>query len=229
MSEFHVALDTSQGFSLAVADKEGRVLVKDNYDAVGRESDRLLLPWVMKHLESVNTTLKEVGRWTVGTGPGSFAGLRCGIAMVKGVALVSGAPLRGVPSAYALAAQAPAEAKCIGVLHDGRCGELLFERFLRMENGTLSMQGEPEPILPESLNQKSCQCDCYLTAQEVVMEMLPQGISATLIPGIPADALVNAPESLYPWPADWDACEVSTAPLYVRQAVFVKPAVLRKS
>ena len=229
MSEFHVALDTSQGFSLAIADKNGKILLKENFEAVGRESDRLLLPWVMRQLEAVGTTLKEVGRWTVGIGPGSFAGLRCGIAMVKGVALVSGAAMRGVPSAYALAAQAPDEARSVGVLHDGRCGELLFERFVREADGLLVMQDEPEPILPASLLQQSCKCDCYLTAQEAVIGMLPDGVSATLVNGVPASALVAAPEALYPWPADWDGCEKSTAPLYVRQAVFVKPAVLRKS
>lgn len=228
MSEFHVALDTSQGFSLAVADKEGNILLKENFEAVGRESDRLLLPWVLKQLENVHTTLKEVSRWTVGIGPGSFAGLRCGIAMVKGIAFASGAPVRGVPSAYALASQASPEEGNVGVLHDGRCGELLFERFVRQDDGVLVMQGESEPILPEALLQ-ACKCDCYITAQENVVGMLPEGVSATLLSGIPADALLKATDALYPWPENWDECEKSTAPLYVRQAVFVKPAVLRKS
>lgn len=228
MSIVSVALDTSMGFSLAIADEQGRLLLCEKLSAVGRESDRLLTPWVVECLKKAGSTLKEVARWTVGTGPGSFAGLRCGIAMAKGAALVSGATMRGVPSAYALACSAPAECTAVGVLHDGRCGELLFGRFLK-KNGEWMLEAAPEPILPEALLTEKYACEMYVTTQEEVVALMPEELRAkvSLMETISASALLKAPEKQYPWPADWAGCEASTEPLYVRQAVFVKPATLR--
>lgn len=228
MSIVSVALDTSMGFSLAIADEQGKLLLCEKLSAVGRESDRLLTPWVVDCLKKADSTLKEVVRWTVGTGPGSFAGLRCGIAMAKGAALVSGAMMRGVPSAYALASAAPAQLSNAGVLHDGRCGELLFERFLR-KDGEWTLDAAPEPILPAALLTEKYACEAYVTAQEEVSAMVPEELKKKLsvVETISAEALLEAPESQYPWPSDWAGCEASTEPLYVRQAVFVKPATLR--
>lgn len=228
MSKVVVALDTSLGFSVAIADEKGKLLLKDNLSAVGRESDRLMTPWLVACLEKAGSSLAEVQKWTLGIGPGSFAGLRCGIATAKGAALANGAFLRGVPSAYALATIAPKSAKTVGVLHDGRCGEFLFERFVR-ENGSWKLAGESEPILPAALLETSRACDCYVTLQPEILEICPNEISekTTVLEHLDASALLEAPEALYPWPTDWAGCESSTDPLYVRQAVFVKPATLR--
>lgn len=224
-----VSLDTSFGFSIAIADDDGGILVERALSAVGRESDRLLVPWIVESLAEAGATLKDVSRWTLGTGPGSFAGLRCGIAVAKGAAQASGAILRGVPSAYALATAAPGSAKTVGVIHDGRCGEFLFTRFLRDEAGTLVMEGTTEAIPPAALNEETRRCDSYVTLQKQLLEQAPKDVAerAIVVDSVPATALMAAPEALYPWPTDWNACEKSTEPLYVRQAVFVKPATLR--
>jgi len=229
MSKVVVALDTSLGFSVAIADEAGKVLLKENLSAVGRESDRLMTPWLVSCLEKAGSSLPEVQKWTLGIGPGSFAGLRCGIATAKGAALANGAFLRGVPSAYALVVAGASEnAASVGVLHDGRCGEFLFERFVR-ENGAWKLCGESEPVLPVTLLDADRTCDCYVTLQPEILEICPKEIvtKTFVLDHLDASALLSAPEALYPWPTDWAGCEASTEPLYVRQAVFVKPATLR--
>ena len=197
---FHASLDTSIGFSLAVLDGS-QVVLQATMPGMGRESDRLLTPWLMSQLATKGISLQEITHWTLGTGPGSFAGLRCGIAMVKGIVAVTGAVMRGVPSAYALAVQAATPvAQMVGVLHDGRCGQVLLAKFSRHADG-FRLADDPPPEIAECLKA---------------------------LPEIDASELARAPEALYPWPTDMAGMEQSTMPLYVRQAVFVKPAELRK-
>ena len=229
MKSLHAALDTSWGFSLALEEEPGKLLFQDQLTAVGRESDRLLIPWMTQCLEKAGASLGEVKRWTLGIGPGSFAGLRCGIAAAKGAALASGALLRGVPSAYALAQAVPGEPASVGILHDGRCGELLLTRFLRQEGGLLRMEGEPAPWKPAQLEEPERLCQAYGLLQPELRELCPATLreSLTVLPQVPTTLLLQAPEALYPWPQDLPAQERSVEPLYVRQAVFVKPAALR--
>ncbi len=222
------ALDTSLGFALAVR-RDGSLLLDAAIPAMGRESDRVLLPWLTEQLAQVGLKARDVERWTVGTGPGSFAGLRCGIALVKGVALVSGARLRGVPTSVAIAAALAGEGGAtMGVLHDGRCGQVLLARVAR-DGHLLSA---PEPLDPDALLSAENACDAYATLQAAQLPPLPEAVSARLhaAEGVSAARLLEASEELYPWPAEGDvqAAERSVEPLYVRQAVFVRAAELRK-
>ena len=61
-----------------------------------------LLPVLSALLEG-QAQAKDVGLIAVGTGPGSYTGLRVGIATAMGLAEASGAQLVGVPSVKALA------------------------------------------------------------------------------------------------------------------------------
>ena len=226
---FHASLDTSIGFSLAVLDDK-QVVLQATMPGMGRESDRLLTPWLMAQLATKSIPLQEITHWTLGTGPGSFAGLRCGIAMVKGIVAVTGAVMRGVPSAYALAVQGTTSAaQTVGVLHDGRCGQVLLAKFSRSADG-FCLADDPAPLEPQELLADANRCDCYATAQADSLPELPPEVASCMmaLPEINAAELARAPEALYPWPTDLAGMEQSTTPLYVRQAVFVKPAILRK-
>ena len=54
-------------------------------------------------LAAAGATLPDIDAFAVGLGPGSFSGIRTALAFAKGLSLPSGAPLRGFPSAAALA------------------------------------------------------------------------------------------------------------------------------
>jgi tRNA threonylcarbamoyl adenosine modification protein YeaZ len=81
----------------------------------------------------------------VGTGPGSFTGLRVAIATAMGIARGTGADLRGVPSleAMAFAELAPGEEACIVL--DARARELYFARYRRTE-GDVEVLAEPRVV-----------------------------------------------------------------------------------
>ncbi|MCA9643105.1 MAG: tRNA (adenosine(37)-N6)-threonylcarbamoyltransferase complex dimerization subunit type 1 TsaB [Myxococcales bacterium] len=69
----------------------------------------------------------SLDRIAVGIGPGSFTGLRVGIALAQGIALGLGRPLVGIGSLEALAAEAPGVLRV--ALIDARRGELFVQAF----------------------------------------------------------------------------------------------------
>ena len=68
--------------------------------------------------------LDGVERIVVGTGPGSFAGLRSAIAFAKGCAIGRGCEVFGLPSPCAIA-----DGSRIAVIGDARCGKLWVAMF----------------------------------------------------------------------------------------------------
>lgn len=225
----HAALDTSDGVALAIS-QDDDMLYNGRLDASGRNSDRQLVPFVIDALAKNGLTPADVTHWSVGTGPGSFAGLRCGIAMLKGFRMVSGAFLRGIPTSCAIAARiADGKKQLIGVLHDGRCNQVLLARVQGDSPANCQLAEMPRPLDPEELLDDGHRCDCYAALADVALPDLPPSIAQRLhlLDAVDAAMMLTASEKLYPWPQSEKEVEQSTAPLYVRQAVFVHPAILR--
>jgi len=97
-----LALDTTtREGSCALAD-EGRVLHERAGDA-SRPHDTRLPGDLMALLDEAAAGLADVDVFAVATGPGSFTGLRIGIATMQGLAFAAGKPLVGVSGFEALA------------------------------------------------------------------------------------------------------------------------------
>ena len=88
----------------------------------GRDGD-----WVEK------LDLEGVGRIVVGTGPGSFAGIRSAIAFAQGYALGRRCEVLGLPSPCAIAAKVFASmepvSESLAVVGDARCGKIWIALF----------------------------------------------------------------------------------------------------
>ncbi len=65
-----------------------------------------LMPMLAQLLQEADLTLADLSGLAVAIGPGSFTGLRIGLATVKGLALVTGLPVVGIPTLDALALNA---------------------------------------------------------------------------------------------------------------------------
>jgi len=92
-----------------------------------------LAPFVEKAFQTTGLTLADLRAVAVATGPGSFTGLRIGIALAKGIALGGFLPLVGVPTLDFLAAAQPVvEMQLAAVLRAGR-GRLAVDFYQAVE------------------------------------------------------------------------------------------------
>ena len=100
--------------SVAVADAEA-VLARETLAA--RSASSALLPAVARLLERQGWRLAELDAVGVATGPGSFTGVRVGLAAAKGLCCASGVMLAGVSRLEMLAS---CDSESVAVLDAGR-------------------------------------------------------------------------------------------------------------
>lgn len=111
---------------------------------------------LMALLERHAVPLKTVGVFAVATGPGSFTGLRIGIAAMQGLALAERKPLIGVSAFDALATLA--DAPRVATWIDAWRGEVYGAAYMEVttpEGVALRMTGEPAVDRPEALLARS--------------------------------------------------------------------------
>jgi len=119
-----------------------------------KHTERLLpsLDWMFSELGIEPSQLDAIG---VGIGPGSFTGLRIGLATAKGLALSLNLPLVGISSLRALAWQVKFYKGNILTLLDARKGQVFAQLFC--SENELKEQSEPLAIEPEKLLTKITQ------------------------------------------------------------------------
>ena len=97
-----LAIDTSTLVGSMALVRDGE-LVSEWSASVRASHGETLLPAVQRLLGAGSTSLHDVDAFAVGIGPGSFTGVRIGVATVKGLALAEGKPIIGVTSLRVLA------------------------------------------------------------------------------------------------------------------------------
>jgi tRNA threonylcarbamoyladenosine biosynthesis protein TsaB len=97
-----LALDTTTSSGSCAVMRDGRVLGEVDGDATRSHAARLPRD-LMLVLQAAGLMLSHVDAFAVATGPGSFTGLRVGIATMQGLAFAARQPLFGVSALDALA------------------------------------------------------------------------------------------------------------------------------
>ena len=124
---FCLALDTTTpGGSCAIV-RDGRV-VREVAGDRDRPHDTRLPRDLMTLLEEARVDLDAVDLYAVATGPGSFTGLRIGIATMQGLAFAAGKPLVGV-SAFDALARTAGTAPAVATWVDAWRGEVFAARY----------------------------------------------------------------------------------------------------
>jgi tRNA threonylcarbamoyladenosine biosynthesis protein TsaB len=109
--------------------RDGVVLNEASGDR-NRPHDARLPTDLMALLEGTNLDLRDVDLYAVATGPGSFTGLRIGIATMQGLAYAAGKPLIGI-SAFDALARSVRGAPAVATWVDAWRGEVFAARYER--------------------------------------------------------------------------------------------------
>ena len=169
-----------------------------------------LAPMAAQVMAAAGLAFGELGRIAVTIGPGSFTGLRVGLAFAKGLHLATGAPLAGIGTLEALAMSAGAGGVTAGVI-DARRGLVYLQAF----------DGEAPLMAPEAL-----------TIEEATLRLsrAAPGRLRLIGPGAPLLALRRAVVVALPTPdlatlgrlAERAAPDPALRPLYLR-AIDARP------
>lgn len=108
--------------SVAVVSENG-VIAQYSLNIEVTHSERLMST-VDRVLKDTGLTITDMDGYAVAIGPGSFTGLRIGLAAVKGLALVTGKPVAAVPTLEALAWNLPYSAYPVCPMLDARKNEV---------------------------------------------------------------------------------------------------------
>ena len=122
-----LALDTCLGACSAAVVKDGAILAQ-MCEAMTRGHQERLGPMVQAVLNEARTKPAALDRIGVTVGPGSFTGLRVGLAFAKGLALALDRPCIGIGTLEALAASFPSHGRTAAVIDSGR-GNLYLQLF----------------------------------------------------------------------------------------------------
>jgi tRNA threonylcarbamoyladenosine biosynthesis protein TsaB len=121
-----LALDTSTAACTAALLERDGTVVASRDEMIGRGHAERLVPMIEEMLDG-----HVPARILVGVGPGSFTGLRVGIAAAHGMAIGWSIPLAGMNSLALLAASAPAGEGKVAAAVAGGHGELFVQTFDR--------------------------------------------------------------------------------------------------
>ena len=107
-----------------------------------------LLPAVNGIVEAAQVCLADVDAYAVAAGPGSFTGVRVGLATAKAWAEVYGRPIAVVSRLEAIAAQADGRESHVAAFADAKRGQVFGALYTRRDKA-LQRAGEEMVIAPE--------------------------------------------------------------------------------
>jgi tRNA threonylcarbamoyladenosine biosynthesis protein TsaB len=132
---------------------EGRILYTQVSNTNTTHS-RNLLPMIDNRLKVCELELSDVGLIALTKGPGSFTGLRIGMAVVKGLASVNNIPCVGISSLQALARSTEAQGTVIPCF-DARRGQI-YGAVIRDGQVIVDDFCESARVLEDIVNDPDC-------------------------------------------------------------------------
>ena len=156
------ARQTDQGFVLGIETSTplgsvalfggGRLQAELTLRSPGTHSEKLF-PSVERLLGLAGLSVRDLAAVAVSMGPGSFTGLRVGVAAAKGLAFSLQVPLYGIPTLEVLAASSFPGPSAVWAVMDARRGEVFAARFT-LRRGRPEMEGDARVLTPAELSRE---------------------------------------------------------------------------
>jgi tRNA threonylcarbamoyladenosine biosynthesis protein TsaB len=147
----------SSACSVAVCDDAGAVLGRSGADGTG-QADRLV-ELIDRALGAAEVRYQDLDVIAVNHGPGSFTGVRAGVAAARALALALARPVIAVNALEALAAAVGAQASgTIVAALDARRGQV----YVQMFDHRLAALGAPSALAPEEVRLDAAAAPVHL-------------------------------------------------------------------
>ncbi|WP_188455044.1 tRNA (adenosine(37)-N6)-threonylcarbamoyltransferase complex dimerization subunit type 1 TsaB [Virgibacillus oceani] len=142
-----LAIDTSnQVLGVALLDDEN--IIGEFVTNLKKNHSVRLMPAVDRLMKEANMAPEQLNKIVVAKGPGSYTGVRIGMATAKSLAWALNIPIVGVSSLEVLAFQGRLFSSYICPFFDARRG-LIFTGLYKWENGEMSLKLDEQNILME--------------------------------------------------------------------------------
>jgi tRNA threonylcarbamoyladenosine biosynthesis protein TsaB len=211
------------GMSVAVV-KGGRCLAS----AVepGRNQAARLVPAIASVLQTASVERRDIGLLAVTVGPGSFTGVRIGLAAARGLAVALDVPLAGIPTTSALLAEVDDS--------NGRLAVAAIDS--RLGDWFCALGGDPSPFLATTarLAERLIGQRCTIVgaeADDLALSLGAHGIDAvahTTLPIAATIARLAAAAGAEVWRAR-NRAEGLPRPLYLRGVNITLPDGARRT
>lgn len=198
-----LAIDTAlAACSVALIDRGA--VVAEAHEAIARGHAERLVPMVGEVLTAAPGA--RVERVVVDVGPGSFTGLRVGIAAARAFGLAWRCQVAGMTSTALIAARVAADDPTLGRLYivlDAARGEIYVQGFLR-EGAIMQPIGPVEALVPEAAaarigDQPVAGSGAALIGRSLALPSLPRAADARLLSehsfGLPTPLYVRPPDA----------------------------------
>ena len=180
-----LALETSAKAVSAAVSEDGKILAS-GYQDTGLTHSRTLMPIVEHILKNTGLTMADMDAVAVAAGPGSFTGIRIGVAAAKGLAFGADKPSIGVST---LAAMARGVAFSDGLVicamdarrnqiynalfeaKDGQLTRLTDDRAIALADLAEELRTDPRPMTVVGDGAKLCHT--FLTEAGISCRMAP--------------------------------------------------------
>lgn len=147
-----LALETSAKACSAAVSEDGRI-VASAFQCTGLTHSRTLMPMVQAMLENAELTVDGCDAVAVANGPGSFTGIRIGVAAAKGLAFAAGKPAVGVSTLEAMALGCSGMEGLVVCAMDARRRQV-YNALFRSEGGALTRLTPDRPIALSDLAEE---------------------------------------------------------------------------
>ena len=137
----------------SVALLEGSKLLAESYQNTGLTHSQTIMSMAEAMLQSCGYTAKDLGAVAVAAGPGSFTGVRIGVAAAKGLAWGAELPCYGISTLEAMAKNLGVYGGLVVPVMDARRSQV-YNALFRAEQGVLTRLTEDRAIALEELGKE---------------------------------------------------------------------------
>lgn len=142
----------SSAKAASVALMQDGVLLAESFQNNGKTHSATLMPMAQQVLMDCSLTAAELDAVAVAKGPGSFTGVRIGVAAAKGLAWGAEKPVCGVSTLEAMATQLSMQAGIICPVMDARRGQV-YNALFQSDGKTLTRLTSDRAISLEELKK----------------------------------------------------------------------------